>query len=792
MGQLFPTIYFSFDGFQRRQLKQDLLRAFNQSRLSELGFKVQFSPRTVVDFGVPDGLTVTQQCQQASLFVALLEQQPGHGSRQHMLNTELSYAIPEAGTHVVLLSEQQPELPAQMGRQLEQNDLSVQILGQGELTEAIFAQLETALLGIETPLTLSILAQDYGIDGTNLDKDSWQQHQHHELLAQLYGQAPEPANGSPALADLQQHRHWGVASLQLGNAVGAGQSFQHCLALNDSDLMANYWRCRLLAEDATKEAEFNELIRRGQLLLKHFQQQDEGAEELQAQCHYFQALGHVGQKRYEEALESMQAALLFRQSIAWQHQAALRALQLLSQQEVAPERLDPTLLTAKNCFLAMLTESLEGFQLSFRQLLLKTSKEKLEMVILGVKQVVLAALKQIRQHHQQLLDQCAECELIVTTQLDDTAPHDIMAKSIWNLIAIGQDSISQQVTLMQLLAGQLNRLDDDAQQLELQASEQALQQQRISQDINKQQHRFKDTLSGKKLSITGSSVAAALCVVLISGFWWLPLTTVTISILLAAALAAFLLLIYLLSRQQSMLAHIQQRCRELDSQYALSDDDLPEPRTIEGWFDRLTVRRDKHQERERLLQDKAAALRAMLQPRISQFMRLQTSFAEQAFEQLGGAFIGKRFAGKQSKFRRQQTVKPQLTEALVAQLANDIEQPPTQLVLKQSQNPEDIYFSPSEACQLRGLNLLQDAANADLPLTLVHAPVVTTDEPLALSKWLVQTGEQVTAEQPIAELQNATCSIPLFAPANGLVIKQLVAEGHDLTPEQAVLELQID
>ncbi|MBD1390592.1 hypothetical protein IC617_14235 [Neiella sp. HB171785] len=791
MGQLFPTIYFSFDGFQRRQLKQDLLRAFNQSRLSELGFKVQFSPRTVVDFGVPDGLTVTQQCQQASLFVALLEQQPGHGSRQHMLNTELSYAIPEAGTHVVLLSEQQPELPAQMSRQLEQHGLAVQVLESSDLTTAIFNQLEVELLGNSEPLSLQILTQDYGIDGTTLDNASWQQHPNQELLAQLYGQAPEPANGSPALADLQQHRHWGVASLQLGNAVGAGQSFQHCLALNDSDLMANYWRCRLLAEQATKEAEFNELIRRGQLLLKHFQQK-EGAAELQAQCHYFQALGHVGQKRFEQALESMRASLNFRHSVAWQHQTALRALQLLSQQEITPERLDPALLTAKNCFLAMLTESLEGFQLSFRQLLLKTSKEKLEIVMLGVKQVVLAALKQIRQHEQRLLDQCAEWELIVATQLSDNEPHDLMAKSIWNLLAIGQDSIRQQVTLLQLLAGQLTNMDEQASQLEQQADRQAQQQQRISQDINKQQLRYKDTLSGKKLSIAGSSVAGALCLVLISGFWWLPLTKLTISILLAAASAAFCLLIYLLSRQQSVLAHIQQRCRELDSQYALGDDELPEPRTMEGWFDRLTVRRDKHQEREGLIRSKAAAIRGQLQPRIKQFVTLQQSFAEQAFEQLDGAFIGERFGGQPSLLQRGQSTQVQLTSALAAQLPEQPKLSASQLLIKQSQHPADIYFSEPSALRLRGLNMLQDAANADLPLTLVHAPVVTSDEPLALFKWLVQTGDQVTAEQPIAELQNASCSIPLFAPIAGLVTKQLVAEGHDLSPEQAVLELQTD
>ncbi|MBW8192088.1 lipoyl domain-containing protein [Neiella marina] len=800
MGQLFPTLYFSFDGFQRRQLKQDLLRAFNQSRLSDLGFKVQFSPRTVVDFGVPDGLTVTQQCQQASVFVALLEAQPGHGSRQNMLNTELSYALPEVGTQVVLISEaEQPDLPAQLARQLEQQSIAISPLASDDLPQRVFRHLEQHLLGEQSPQQLTILTSDYSIDGATLDinEQALQQRRDGNLLAQLYGQAPEPANGSPALADLQQHRHWGMANLQLDNPKGAMANIEQCLALNDSDLMANYWRCRLLAQDAEKESDCHELIRRAQLILKHLQHQQETQPELTAQCYYFQSLGYAGLKRYDESLSAITESLPFQHSTAWQHQTALRALQLLSQQDALPERLDPALLAAKTCFLTMLSDSLEGFQLAFRQLLLKTPKEKLEVVVLGVKQVVIGSLKQIKQHEQALIDHCADCDLLVPTQLDQEQVNDAMGKSIWNLLAIGHDSVIQQVTLLQLLAKQLNDDQAKAEALEADAEEQAQQQQRLTQDLAKQQHKYQDICSAKKLSLIGSVVAGALSALLISGFWWLPLTPLVISILLAGAGAALVLLLVLLSRQNTMVGHIQQRCRELDSFYALDDDELPEPRAMEGWFDRLIIRRDKRAERQQQLLTKAGQVREQLAPRLQQFVAMQYTFGEAVLKQLDGAFVSVRFNGKAPSYQRVSGMEQQqLPTALAEQLPE--QQCPNYYLQRHPQHGEqadlsDIYFAdPIDSTRLRQLNVVQTAANTEVITTLVRAPVMTSEEPLALHKWLVQTGEQVAPEQAIAELQNADISIPLVAPTAGVVTKQLVDEGHDLSPDQAVLELQTD
>lgn len=797
MGQLFPTIYFSFDGFQRRQLKQDLLRAFNQSRLIELGFKVQFSPRTVVDFGVPDSLAVSQQCQQATLFVALLEAQPGHGSRQNMLNTELSYALPETGTQVALLSDaEEPELPKQLARQLEQNAIALSSLAGDDLPQCIFEHLEHFLLGDTKAQQLSILTLDYSIDGVPLkgNDDALQQHQHASLLAQLYGKTPEPANGSPAQADLQQHRQWAIANLQLDNASGAMANIEQCLALNDSDLMANYWRCRLLAEQAEKESHHYELIRRANLLIKHLEQQPD-SELLNAQCHYFQSLGYAGLKRYDDALAAISASLQYEQSTAWQHQTALRALQLLSQHDALPERLDPALLATKNSFLTMLSDSLEGFQLAFRQLLLKTPKEKLEVVILGVKQVVMGSLKQIKQHEQCLLDHCAECDLLLPSQRDQEQLNEAMGKSIWNLLAIGHDSVRQQVTLLQLLAQQLTGYQHQATSLEKDAAEQAEQQGKLKQDLAKQRHRYQDICSAKKLSVIGSSVATGLSGVLVSGYWWLPLTPLVISILLGGAVAALLLLLLLLSRQNKVIGYIQQRCRELDSLYALDDDELPEPRAMEGWFDRLTIRHDKRAERQQLLRDKAEHVRQHLMPRLAQFVTLQQSFANTVLTQLDGAFCKVRLNGEDSPYQiHQQPDQVQLPDQLAEQLA---EAEPAALSLELAAEkgacPSDIYFrQPIDPVRIRSLNMVQTAANNEVMTTVVRAPVMTSEEPLALHKWLVQTGEQVAPEQTIAELQNAELSVPLIAPTAGIVTKQLVAEGHDLSPDQAVLELQTD
>jgi pyruvate/2-oxoglutarate dehydrogenase complex dihydrolipoamide acyltransferase (E2) component len=64
------------------------------------------------------------------------------------------------------------------------------------------------------------------------------------------------------------------------------------------------------------------------------------------------------------------------------------------------------------------------------------------------------------------------------------------------------------------------------------------------------------------------------------------------------------------------------------------------------------------------------------------------------------------------------------------------------------------------------------------------------DRPIVLSMWLVKEGTPVAAGDPVVEVLAGAVTVDLPAPADGILVRKLVADGEPLTVGQrlAVLE----
>lgn len=58
------------------------------------------------------------------------------------------------------------------------------------------------------------------------------------------------------------------------------------------------------------------------------------------------------------------------------------------------------------------------------------------------------------------------------------------------------------------------------------------------------------------------------------------------------------------------------------------------------------------------------------------------------------------------------------------------------------------------------------------------------DQPIVLSMWLVKQGIRVDAGEPVVEVMAEGVTVDLPAPADGILLEKLAAEGDSLTAGQ--------
>lgn len=66
----------------------------------------------------------------------------------------------------------------------------------------------------------------------------------------------------------------------------------------------------------------------------------------------------------------------------------------------------------------------------------------------------------------------------------------------------------------------------------------------------------------------------------------------------------------------------------------------------------------------------------------------------------------------------------------------------------------------------------------------------TPEEPVTVTRWLVQPGDSVTSGQAVAEVETDKTSMAVEATVAGIVGRILVEEGSSVVPGSGILEIE--
>ena len=66
------------------------------------------------------------------------------------------------------------------------------------------------------------------------------------------------------------------------------------------------------------------------------------------------------------------------------------------------------------------------------------------------------------------------------------------------------------------------------------------------------------------------------------------------------------------------------------------------------------------------------------------------------------------------------------------------------------------------------------------------------DQPIVLSMWLVKEGARVAEGEPVVEVLAGSVTVDLPAPADGILVEKLVADGESLAVGQRLAVIEIE
>ena len=76
------------------------------------------------------------------------------------------------------------------------------------------------------------------------------------------------------------------------------------------------------------------------------------------------------------------------------------------------------------------------------------------------------------------------------------------------------------------------------------------------------------------------------------------------------------------------------------------------------------------------------------------------------------------------------------------------------------------------------------------PRQIILPELGLADQPIVLSLWLVKEGARVVEGDPVVEVMADGVTVDLPAPADGVLLEKLVAEGESLAVGQRLAEIQ--
>ena len=622
MNPINPIIYLSFHAELFPDAEATIRQRFEQSPLAALGFKLHFSPCCLKTSPI-DLKKIGAHCRLSTLFVALLKDAPQISAEfAEVQKVELASVFSEIGITPLVAVPAHARPPAELTRVLNQYGYQTHQLARGADGSEIVAQLESLLLNAmpeppqsHLPLTGNALYQRRRSEPLSAIEKS--------LLA-----APHSA-ASGAQAELHTHQNWALQNLEAENDTGAERNLRHCLALFDADLMANYWLCRLLAKNADKDSQHQELLWRSEMLLRLNQLSASLTPELVTEIKLLQAEAHLGLREPAKALRLLENSQALTPSAQLWETLTLAGLQHLAQSEQPLQRKDPTLIHCKRSLLQLSAAGLEAFQAALIRLYRQVAKEKLELILLGVRHDLVAHLKAIKQHEHTLLTSATDWGVIVPGQSATLEQSTVLGKSLWSQATIAKQSGHQQLTLLQLLAADLLKQQQSAEHHEQQLTRHQSQSQALQDWISQAQADFAQLSKKKKQQQQFAIGMLLVALVSLSGFWWLPLNNTVNAAIFGGLVIVSALFGHGWQSASNQLKQLQAECVEQDQHYQLEQDELPEPRSFNGWFDRLKVRQEKLDTATKRATSLLKRSELLLKARCSEYLMLLTRFEEQ-------------------------------------------------------------------------------------------------------------------------------------------------------------------
>lgn len=784
MSQLRPNIYLSINSSARQPLSEALHRQFAETTLARLRFNLCWSPR-----GEATSENTIEQlepiCRASTVLLQVLDQDMLNEQTTSLGRLELGWAQTTPGCILLMVKPDNVELSEPLRRQLYSQGITPLTLNTNEHHAAASATLLLETLSSR----LGAKAEDLPTASQQVEFPTVSDAPWPTLREQiLSGKAPDTEPASPLSSDMMVLKQWALSNLELGNQQGAEKLLRRCIDNNDVDLFANFQLVTLLKGKANDEQDIDEqeFCQRIDWVLKQLPH-DEPSRIFRAQLLGWQANSLTRCGQYDQAHEQLVAAN--EQLESADLLTALLHNGLSGIEAGTFEHKRDILLQCKQALYRCLCLGLPTFQSVITQLSSRVSPKALGLVIHGLRHDVVAQLEPLLTLEKTLFQEAEQQRLLAAGQQRNWDRDRLRQLSLWNLQQLAFYTARRQLSVLQKLAGQLQQQLEMLEQRETKHQAAQHQYQQQQQLLNTQQQQYLDASTSRKQASIQLSLMLVLALATTSAlFWapWNPLFTAGTFVALVLVLA-FIGYRWFAAREQ-MLGALHQ------VQQSITNSDGPMPRQAEGWFDRLAIQLSSQQTQLEQNQQSLNEDEQQLQLATQTFMNHVNAFEQHLLSPVAQQFCPWTTAGDIQRVAAAQAG-PLLPEPLAARMPGDTTTAEQVLAQAGTEGYHRVQLYFTDTPLVTGLHWLspeQEIGNSSSRFHEIRAPLLSSDsDDPVLEKWLVQSGDTIAVDQPLAELLVGDHSLTLHSDCAGEVVAYLVNASHSLHPEQPLVRVRL-
>lgn len=506
-------------------------------------------------------------------------------------------------------------------------------------------------------------------------------------------QQEESLRHAPDAANYLLHRRWGMRNLALGNRKGAIESFNQITRLDDGDPMANFWLSRLLSHTEQSKADYEQAIRRAELLHSFVARLHPEMSLLGslALLHRSRALHQL--RRYDEALETLQQA-----SKLCAHQEVLKDLvrmslqKLLRDGDLRREHVAEPLQGAIDALESLFSLDHLVYYRFMRILRAEFSPELLSRLNQKLTEKLQKACVPLYRSESEITLFCAE-----QLQQPLLSPGNAKPLPPWQQLRRAHISSKDQYLLLKYGAESLRENSQELNQKRAHQADLASEEESVDSRIE-HSHQM---VNRQRQNIKGARIATISALMLMIGsaglFWWSGMDRSLAWIPFIAFFAFTVLFAMTWKRQGEQHRATVLEMRDMEQKLSQKLDDVNHsPVTLDGLFERLDYLASQLREHLAKVQSEVAEQETNLRHKVKRFIGLVSGY-EQALKGYNGKFD----TTDSSESLQWRTGEQPLPSLLPDELNEyrDLEMLPTEgLILITStaeNNRTEVYFSQS-------------------------------------------------------------------------------------------------